>query len=1320
MSAKIRITLNLGIPPIGDPTEEISRDDLQPGTLVTCYSVDAADSYSWGLVHKPDSTGGGLNPTTGIPSTATMSAASSRTTTFQSDYDGSYLVQLTVNSGLPSESTQYVRLRQLTRFAGLHLPAAGERNDDIGRIPSDISPMGWSGDQNDSIQRLLLLARRQASSGRVLWVDANRGRDTGNDQNDPLVLVEIPGPNPAAPTESGLSLVARAHGDFASINAAISYAVSATPPPSEDNPWVVLVQPGLYVEDVQFQPFVHVLGVGPSPQLNSASGAGYVHPVQVRTANGPDACHVFHGSATDHVTVSNLMLEGTLSGGVPVVVHFGGVLLFENCVIYQRGTDPAQSPALLAEQTGLESPRTILNDCVVASAASLCTVIAHGARAGALSATRTTVLATDAGLGLDFNFAMYGGTVDGFSEDTELELKDCDIGSANLYGSRHTITRSTFLTDRSPLTGSLLFIPASGTRVGGLEISLDAVQSTGNLLVDVGGLSGGASSLVYSSVSFPGRLVFPGGTPDTFSAGPKAQSLAYEPTYLDPVTGLAVLPERKRLTATNLQEAIDAILLEGINNSVEYAIPVSPLGFGGSPVRYLLGGSQTGHAVYDPDLITLSFTHDPGPVTPYTTSGQLDGYWAKVVGPWPATPQFRKIVTSVTGIVDHTETVTLTLVSDPGAVPTGYASWQSGTPSMNTPLMLFGSVTFAQDSTPQWSFSNQRGSTFAQDTGTDIASGVFGSLLGITDDGTIPGHRVPLLLAYTPTGTVNGPVSLDLPFVLNNTALGGSADYLATWTINKLSSTSSDMGLAILRGTSQLEMIATFHAGGITLKSIPGETNLGFFLEHEGSLRIGTKDSSLGSRFILMAPGGDGAGTGDAWEIVGVTSPQTYDVGSLVSVGTSRKIQNLANGSASSDAVNKGQLDAVINGAVTNVTVSGYLSRAGTGPYTVNANTNGLPTSVASLGAYSLGSSTTTLSRYDHVHPHTPAVDGDPLGTSLLGWAVNAKSLTMTGDITMGTHAITGLADPTNPQDAATKAHVTTQIGTALLKAGGTMAGDIAMGTHAITGLADPTNPQDAATKAHVTTQIGTALLKAGGTMAGDIAMGTHAITGLADPTNPQDAATKNYIDTHGASEPTTTKGDISIFGAAATRLPVGTNGQQLIPDSTVAAGLKWFQNPVQIINVTFSGSAGNLTMAWTLNGVAQTAIALGAGTWYVLPLFAGLAVNETASFSSLIVGRSAGIDGGHTRYIVGLANRNGGTEVRTSAYAPTSVVNIPGSGDPSLPSIGGLSWGAGYCQAGPDGAPTRPAGMLAANVQHTAGLTTYWQVITTLARVTG
>jgi len=43
-----------------------------------------------------------------------------------------------------------------------------------------------------------------------------------------------------------------------------------------------------------------------------------------------------------------------------------------------------------------------------------------------------------------------------------------------------------------------------------------------------------------------------------------------------------------------------------------------------------------------------------------------------------------------------------------------------------------------------------------------------------------------------------------------------------------------------------------------------------------------------------------------------------------------------------------------------------------------------------------------------------------------------------------------------------------------------------------------------------------------------------------------------------GATSPLTTKGDIYVYGSSDTRLPVGSNDQTLVADSSTATGLKW------------------------------------------------------------------------------------------------------------------------------------------------------------------
>lgn len=87
-----------------------------------------------------------------------------------------------------------------------------------------------------------------------------------------------------------------------------------------------------------------------------------------------------------------------------------------------------------------------------------------------------------------------------------------------------------------------------------------------------------------------------------------------------------------------------------------------------------------------------------------------------------------------------------------------------------------------------------------------------------------------------------------------------------------------------------------------------------------------------------------------------------------------------------------------------------------------------------------------------------------------------------------------------------------------LLLAGGTMTGDIDMGvTNKVVNAADPTDPQDYATKAYVDGGGGGGppfLPLAGGTMAGDIDFDSlYTGINVKDPVNPQDIATKNYVD---------------------------------------------------------------------------------------------------------------------------------------------------------------------------------------------------------------
>jgi len=336
MAANIQTMLN------GDETTATlgsSRDDLRTGDVVRCTSDDAAlFEYSWELAYTPNE------------SEAELTVADNYCE-FTVDNEGPYLIRLVVDPGTEAEDQQYLRLRSLTKFGSLKLVAGGEQMGDS-TIPSDATGAGWALDQNHNLRELLAHVSRLSASGRLLYVDANRGKDSENDQN----------------TET-----AEGHADFYSIQEAVDFAVAGGVGgigADIDNTWTIVLRPGRYVEDLNVPVGINLIGM-PSKGVvkieNTAEGemhqlaGGWFHgitfysedvameegflsidgPVNliqchvVRYANGASqgpCVEVLGGTATLQGTTLTNIADAN-AGRCALAVHGSGEVFVDNCTI---------------------------------------------------------------------------------------------------------------------------------------------------------------------------------------------------------------------------------------------------------------------------------------------------------------------------------------------------------------------------------------------------------------------------------------------------------------------------------------------------------------------------------------------------------------------------------------------------------------------------------------------------------------------------------------------------------------------------------------------------------------------------------------------------------------------------------------------------------------------------------------------------------------------------------------------------------------------------------------------------------------------------
>ena len=572
---------------VAGSTQQNSREDLHLGYQIVMRSVHAATSYSWSLSFASDSPGSvtpGFDGTGSISALLAPEGATSQDAKFNVDYEGTYLIRLTVDAGLTTEDTQFIRCRVLTLFGALKLVAAGERRDELGVIPVDATAEGWANDQNANFQRISLLLRRLSSSGRLLYVDANRGRDSSEDQNDYDNVISLPGPESARTSETGMRLRAMAHGDFSSINDAITYALAAAargePAPSILQPYYIFVRAGLYTEDLNLAPFVHIIGEpglwGSLDPLFAGGAVGTLtFPVTIQpTLTAGTGTHTFNPLGpwnTHQVMLANLHLDNNQGTALPLLDILGGQVTLDRCLVHQRGNLAGQGEAISCQVSNIaHAPKLLLFDSAVITTATTSdrTALLFDATGGSLLVQDSLVDAASA-QALVVNSSLYqtcSSEVLGQSQVSGNEafkgygdsmiFADCVVTTTNVANNAINVTA---------------FAAGAGSKAGDVVLMMEKVTVESQVAFESAGAVG-TTSVYNSGMTIRGatsgqRVTFPdapGDLPDNFITSLWSDSLHYVLDYADPLGGTAAaatIPAANQLTATTVQGAIDTLIL---------------------------------------------------------------------------------------------------------------------------------------------------------------------------------------------------------------------------------------------------------------------------------------------------------------------------------------------------------------------------------------------------------------------------------------------------------------------------------------------------------------------------------------------------------------------------------------------------------------------------------------------------------------------------------------------------------------------------------------------------------------------------------------
>jgi len=572
-----------------NPVVGASRDDLRTGDVVQLDQVGGpATTYAWSIAFAPEDKDRN-------PSAATLigNIFGPGPVTFTVDNEGPYLIRLVIDAGLPSQDEQYVRLRFDTIFGDLKLVAAGERRDGSGIIPVDVSAEGWANDQNFNLNRLLCLIQHVSASGRIIYVDANRGKD-----------------NLAAPNNPA---VAEGFADFSTISAGILAAETNADfnggiAPSATQPVIIAVRPGFYQEDIEFKPYVHVIG-WPSTGGGTGDHPDFDRSVTVRCANGGAPAGTMTANMAnlgEYAMIANMVLEnvGTTTNALMRKIGDGDVYLLNTELLQSGGAAPSQGAGISVEQG-----RAFLHDCRVIqedtfSGDSLAFLVDVSAGTAELIASETAFIGPSIG---QVDPSLNGGVIGRFSHCT-FEQTGNDPASFAIQTWSEELS----------LEDCTLTIDTGGVVTDGIEANPTAAAVPGDLAVNLR-----RTRLGDDSAGAPGFLTIT--IDDTGVVGTsylRAASSEYDPdvTIVGSVTRQALTDGRSLfydntssgLLSENVQDALDEIAGGGGGGAAPSSAPFitfSPAA-GLSDNRVLGAGTGTSisYAGVDDGAIAVNLT----------------------------------------------------------------------------------------------------------------------------------------------------------------------------------------------------------------------------------------------------------------------------------------------------------------------------------------------------------------------------------------------------------------------------------------------------------------------------------------------------------------------------------------------------------------------------------------------------------------------------------------------------------------------------------------------------------------------------------------